>query len=245
MSYSVMINGKEVPITSASETILMMGVEVLLIPKVLETYVPFKDWVTQMNKDPRWKIESIHFQSADAFGPKIGFLKWKSPGTFNGKIVPDITFSRGNSVAILPILRCKGKRWVVTVLQPRMPGADVKAEIPAGMMDGKGCFVGTAAKEMAEETKIEMKESDLIPLGQNKLFCPSIGGCDERIRLFVFIKDVAQEYLDDLNGKHTGNIDENEAITVQLIDYDTLHEVTDDMKATTAMLLLEKSGIQF
>ena len=245
MSFSVMINGNEVPITSAIETIQMIDSQVPLIPKVLETYVPFKDWVTQMNKDPRWKIESIHFQSADAFGSKIGFLKWKSPGTFNGKSVPDVVFARGNSVAILPILRCKGKRWVVTVLQPRMPGADVKAEIPAGMMDGKGCFVGTAAKEMAEETGIEMKEADLIPLGQGKLFCPSIGGCDERIKLFVLIKDVEQEYLDDLNGKHTGNIEENEAITVQLIDYDTLHEVTDDMKATTAMLLLEKSGIQF
>jgi ADP-sugar diphosphatase len=244
MSFFVTINDKVVPITSESETILIKGAPVPLIPMAMD-FIPFKNWVAQMNKDTRWKIESIHFQSADAFGPKIGFLKWKSPGTFNDKPVPDIVFSRGNSVAVLPILRCNGMRWVVNVIQPRMPGADIMGEIPAGMMDGKGCFVGTAAKEVAEETGIEIKETDLIPLGQGKLFCPSIGGCDERIKLFVFIKDVEQKYLDDLNGRLTGNIEENETITVKLIDYATLHDNTDDMKTTTAMLLLEKSDIRF
>jgi ADP-sugar diphosphatase len=126
-----------------------------------------------------------------------------------------------------------------------MPGGKTYIEIPAGMMDGKGNFAGTAAKEMAEETGLVMNEHDLIDISPNGKLCPSIGGCDEKIKFYAFIKDVTPEFLHELDGKTTGNIEENEIIQLKLIKYENLHTECDDMKAMTAMLLLERSGIAF
>ena len=230
------INEVDVPITAVTPDIS--------IPDVMK-FVPFMDIVTELNKDPRWKIAEIIIQSVDNFGPRIGFAKGIFKGTFNGKPVPGIVFMRGHSVAVLPILKCNGQRYVVCCMQPRMPGGKIYIEIPAGMMDGKGNFAGTAAKEMAEETGIVMNESDLIDISPNGKLCPSIGGCDEKIKFYAFIKEVTPDNLQELDGKIAGNFEEGEIIKVKLIKYENLHVECDDMKAMTAMLLLERSGIAF
>ena len=38
----------------------------------------FKDWVCQINKDPKLAIRQIHIQSLDAFGPRLGFVKFRT-----------------------------------------------------------------------------------------------------------------------------------------------------------------------
>ena len=176
------------------------------------------------------------------FGPRIGFLKFQVFGTFNGKPVPGIVFSRGNSVCILPVLTCNNQKYVICCLQPRMASGKIKCELPAGMMDGDGNFIGVASKEMKEETGIEIKEHELRDLS-NTLLYPSIGGCDEGIRFMLYKKDVTSEFLSELNGKITGNFEEGEVIKLKLIKYENLHLECDDMKAMTAMLLSERLNL--
>jgi ADP-sugar diphosphatase len=190
-------------------------------------------------------VSEVVLQSKDMFGPRIGFLKVMIKANYNGKPVPGVVFLRGDSVAILPILKCNGDRFVVTCLQPRMPDGKIKCEIPAGMMDGNYNFAGTAAKEMTEETGIVMNLTDLIDITPKGKLCPSIGGCDEKIKFYAYIKEVTPEFLAELNGKITGNFEEGEIIRIKLIKYETLHEECDDMKAMTAMLMLERSGTSF
>ena len=49
--------------------------------------------------------------------------------------------------------------------QPRIPvGSLAFMEIPAGMLDNEGTFVGAAAKQIAEETGLEIKTRDLKDL---------------------------------------------------------------------------------
>ena len=161
---------------------------------------PFAAWAREL--DPRFDLTSIHFQCVDMFGPRVGFIKFAVACTFQGKPVPGIVFARGSAVAILPVLKCGADRWVVCCRQPRLPVGRHFLEIPAGMMDGKGSFVGVAAKEMAEETGIEIREGDLLDLtqlayGQGEPcgpggaeaaaaggalhgMYPSVGGCDVR-----------------------------------------------------------------
>ena len=234
--YTIPINGKDVPVTAFTPDIN--------VPAVLQ-FVPFNDLITKLNQDHRWDVTNILIQSVDMFGPRIGFVKVNITSNCNGKPVAGIVFLRGDSVAVIPILRCNGKRKVVCCEQPRMPDGRFKREIPAGMMDGKKNFVGNAAKEMAEETGIVMNETDLIDISPNGRLCPSIGGCDEKIKYYAYIKDVTPEFLAELDGKIAGNFDEGEIIKIKLIDYETLHMECDDMKAMTAMLLLERSGIAF
>ena len=190
---TALINGKTVPVTALTQS------PPLDLALALAS-APFTAWVREL--DPRFDLASIHFQSIDMFGARVGFVKFAVTCTFQGKPVPGIVFARGSAVAILPVLKCGADRWVVCCRQPRLPVGKHFLEIPAGMMDGKGSFVGVAAKEMAEETGIEIREGDLIDLthlayGQGEPcgpggaeaaaaggalhgMYPSVGGCDVR-----------------------------------------------------------------
>jgi ADP-sugar diphosphatase len=121
------------------------------------------------HNDP-YTLRSVTIQSVDYFGPtRIGFIKL-SAVVRNGKndTLPGIVFLRGGSVAILMILRpsdSKTERWVIMAEQPRIPvGSLTFMEIPAGMLDNEGTFVGAAAKQIAEETGLEIKTRDLKDL---------------------------------------------------------------------------------
>jgi ADP-sugar diphosphatase len=69
---------------------------------------------------------------------------------------------------------------------------------------------------------------------------PSVGGCDEFIRLLYYTKEVTQEYLDEIKGKATGNIEEGEVITLDLLPYDDLWWKSTDSKTLSSILLYEK-----
>lgn len=54
-------------------------------------------------------------------------------------------------------------------------------EVPAGMIDENGNFIGVAAKELQEETGIIVKEENLNFLGS---FYSSPGGSDEEVLMY-------------------------------------------------------------
>jgi 8-oxo-dGTP pyrophosphatase MutT (NUDIX family) len=190
---SVTINGAAVPVTAVPQT------PPLNVALALAS-APFAAWAREL--DPRFAVTAVLLQGLDMFGPRVGFVKFAVQGTFQGKPVPGVVFARGGAVAILPVLTCGAERWVVCCRQPRLPVGRHFLEIPAGMMDGKGSFVGVAAKEMAEETGIEIHEGDLQDLTQLAYgpgepcgpggheaaaaggalhgMYPSVGGCDVR-----------------------------------------------------------------
>ena len=82
--------------------------------KVTESQV-FKDWVASVDADPLLFIKAVHVQSLDMFGPRVGFIKFRSTACINvggeeGVVeVPGIVFMRGGAVGVLVILECEGK----------------------------------------------------------------------------------------------------------------------------------------
>jgi len=226
------------PITvSIINSVPIVGETPLITPNIIGTCLSslkFRKWIESIN--PEITVTRIVIQSVDMFGSNVGFIKLKADATFNGKPIPSIVFIRGNSVAILVILTCEGKRWVVWTKQPRFAiGSSCYVEIPAGMMDDENNFVGVAAKELYEETGIKITRDKLIHIGW---MYPSPGGCDEMISLFCYEQEVSPVELATFQGKCTGNFEEGEMITLEIMPYETTIHST-DAKALCAMLRYE------
>lgn len=206
---------------------------------------PFTDWLASMDQE-KFTIRGVHFQSVDMFGAtKVGFIKFKADIVDkNGKFIPGIVFMRGGAVGMLPVFTCKGTRYVVMTVQPRVPtGKFDFVEIPAGMLDGSGNFAGIAAKEIEEELGITIKAEDLTdlstPAGHDRGVFVSPGGTDETIRLFSFTKEVTEDELASMNGKCTGLLAEGEQITLKIMPFEDLWKIPDG-KTIVAYTLFQK-----
>ena len=202
----------------------------------------FKDWASSM--DAELKVEAIRVQSVDYFGSRVGFLKIETVTTFHGQRIPGICFLRGGAVSILVILQCEDEEWVVCTRQPRVPvGRADLLELPAGMLDGSGAFAGVAAKEMKEETGIDLKSTDLIDLTGLTFgdgVYPSPGGCDEFLRFMLHRRTVTRSELNAMRGKATGNLAEGEVIVLDLVEYKNMWRFCNDAKALSSMFLYER-----
>jgi ADP-sugar diphosphatase len=121
-------------------------------------------------------------------------------------------------------------------------------------------------KELAEETGIRLRAEDLVDLTvlaqtenphltsydeveaaairgkalPDRGMYPSAGGCNEFLRLMFHERTVTREELDAMRGKCTGNLEEGEAIVLDIIRYDLLWRVCSDAKALSSMLLFER-----
>ncbi|MBS0655464.1 MAG: NUDIX domain-containing protein [Verrucomicrobia bacterium] len=204
----------------------------------------FQDWTASMDMK-KFNIRSVHIQSVDMFGPKVGFIKFKADVVDDtGKFIPGICFMRGGSVGILPVLKCEGRSFAILTLQPRIATGQFDfAEIPAGMLDGSDNFIGVAAKELEEEVGLKVSKNDLTDLSalakHPKGFYASPGGSEETIRLFSLTQEVTKEKLFALNGRLTGVLEEGEQITLKVVPLEDLLSIPDG-KTLIAYLLYKK-----
>ncbi len=220
----------EVPVTTTGS----------LTTDQLLSFKPFMQWVANMS--PTIHVEDVAVTDVHWFGPRIGFMTIKSTARLMGvgAPIPGIAFLRGGSVAVLVVLRCEGRKYVLIVRQPRVPvGQAALAEIPAGMLDGDGNFVGVAAKEMQEEAHISFAPSELVRMSVDHKQYPSPGGCDEFIEYFYASAAVTPAFLRSLEGRATGCAAEGERISLTCIPYEDLWCSLGDAKAAVACHLFE------
>jgi ADP-sugar diphosphatase len=149
------------------------------------------------------------------------------------------------------------ERYAILTVQPRIPAGSLAfVEIPAGMVDDEGSFVGVAAKEMKEELDLEIHESQLICLtelagaakgtseesveGLPVAMYPSAGGCDEFITIYMYEKRIPRSQLEEWNGKMTGLREHGEKITLKVVPLrDLWREGARDAKCLAALALWE------
>jgi ADP-sugar diphosphatase len=210
-------------------------------------------------------LRGIEVQSCDYFGTKrLGFIKLKADvSNDNGEWLPGAVFLRGGSVAMLLIVQPydandRDEEYVILAVQPRVAAGSLRfVELPAGMLDDSGTFSGAAAKEIKEETGLEIKESELVDMTKlvfqsrnanqqndelhlQQATYPSPGACDEFIPLFLARKKMTRGEIKGMREKLTGLRDEGEKITLKLCRLDELWKVgARDGKTLAALALYE------
>lgn len=127
------------------------------------------------------------------------------------------------------------------------------------MIDDNGTFAGAAAKEISEETGLEIPTNELLdmtklalpapPDSDEKLQAavyPSCGGCDEYIPIFLWQKRIPKDQLKEWQGKLTGLRSHGEKITLMLARLEDIWKVAGrDAKTLAAWALyqgLKKEG---
>jgi ADP-sugar diphosphatase len=133
--------------------------------------------------------------------------------------LPDIIFIRGDACLIVPLIRNRdtGEERFLMIRQRRIGSGMMSLEFPAGMLDDEtGNPRGVAARELAEETGIEVPANELFPLCKRKLFS-SVGASDEGIFYFGCIRDLDDTAYRALAGRQGGNPDEQEHIQATLM----------------------------
>jgi len=140
-----------------------------------------------------------------------------------------------------------GEEFTVLTRLHSVPTATCRfPSLPAGMIDWEGNFVGNMAREIREETGLEIHESKLVDLtelaynGRFQGVYPSIGGTDEFIRIFVFKEEMDEARIRALHERHTGLAEEHEKITLQVVPLGSLWRETSDAKALAALTLFNQ-----
>jgi ADP-sugar diphosphatase len=208
-----------------------------------------------------FKLRSITIQSCDFFGGKrLGFLKLKAEVTNDkGEYLPGSVFLRGGSVCMLLIVQpddvnAREEEYVVLTIQPRIAAGSLDfVELPAGMLDDSGTFTGAAAKEIKEETGLDIAEAELLDMTSLTIpastgnseqlqqgIYPSPGACDEFIPLFLARKRLHRAEIESMKGKLTGLRDHGEKIKLKLCRLDELWKIgARDGKTLAALALYD------
>jgi ADP-sugar diphosphatase len=194
----------------------------------------FKRWVDSIQKS-RMNITSISVAYAASFGTRAGFMMldtYITDPARNNVSIPGKVFIRGDSVACLIVLRSPDYEATVLVRQFRVPIAANIDEIPAGMMDERANFKFAMGVELREETGICVAADNMTYVST---IHPSAGGCDEAVGIHYTVVDMSRADIEALHGRVTGNPDEREHITLQVVplSYETIM-ATGDPKAITA-----------
>jgi 8-oxo-dGTP pyrophosphatase MutT (NUDIX family) len=138
-----------------------------------------------------------------------------------GRPLPAYAVIRGHAVVIVTevVNRADGERKFLMLRQRRIGNGGEALEVPAGMLDEDvGDPVGVALKELKEETGLEARRDQMIPLAERPLFS-SPGLDDEAIHFFGCSLELSAGEYAALEGREAGKAEEQEYIRMGLWDY--------------------------
>lgn len=183
----------------------------------------FLAWLNCLH--PEYTVDSIEVQAATFVNDKLLFATLKCEvHDSHGPVQGGIVFLRGGAAAVLVVLEDEfGDEWTVLTSQSRFPAGQVRfCEIPAGMLDETdGCFKGAAARELKEETGLEIDKADRF-FNLCSVY-PSPGGCDELIGIYVAEFNLTRAEIARLS--RLVETTEGERIVLKIIPLDSLPEM--------------------
>lgn len=158
-----------------------------------------------------------------------------------GHTLPNIVFVRGDACLVVPLLRNRetGEERFLMVRQRRTGNGALSLEFPAGMLDAEVDNPrGVAARELAEETGLDVPAADLFPLCGKKLFS-SAGASDEAIFYYGCITILDDKEYRAIAGRTGGNPEENEHISVALLSREEAEKEATSLQVMLGFFLFE------
>lgn len=168
----------------------------------------FRYWSSMFGETMRekYKLRTLVFTAVDVNTSTNRLKHTRFHATVvdeTGLCLPGNVELRGNMAAVLPVIVCNDKEYVILTSQARvaMPSDD-SIEVPTGDFDGED-FVGPAAEELYCNADISIQRSDVTGFLHNnnnntvRGVFTSTNDSDARIDLYVFRHHVTPRILQD------------------------------------------------
>lgn len=207
----------------------------------LEDAAKYKAWresLTQ-NRIKVNNVEPLHIQRAGKDGSVLYALLTIDADTPEGNKLNPICFLKGDAVSILVVLidEQTDDRYVLLVKQRRICDGAEQYEHPAGMIDEDDeSPVDVAARELGEETQLEVSPEELVPLFDKPLYS-STATSDEALYLFYLERRMPLAAIRAMHGRQTGEEGENEHTQLYIATLSEAHKLIHNMHGIMSHLL--------
>lgn len=123
---------------------------------------------------------------------------------------------RGESVVVVPLLRCVDDDQLYTVMveQRCVCDGDKHTGFPAGSVNEGESLQVMVCQELMEETGLEISPNDLVALSEGISINPSLS--DDLAYFYGFRRDVTRAWLDSIDNRSGGVHTEGEYIRVRV-----------------------------
>ena len=203
----------------------------------------YTNWRARLEKN-QIKIEEIkplHIERTDD-GEVLYVLVHADTQTPEGHAMPPICLLKGDAVTMLVVLidEQTDDKYVLLVQQRRIADGSLVIEHPAGMIDeGDGSPVEVAARELKEETDLDVSPDELVLLSWQPWFSASATS-DERLYFFYLERRMPSSAIQAMHGKQTGEEEENEHTTLLVMPFPEAHRAVRNMHGVLGHLLYLK-----
>ena len=141
-------------------------------------------------------------------------------------------------VVIIPIFYFKKKILTVLVKQFRICKGENTYEFPSGNTESNNLSF-EAIKELGEETNINLKKKDLKKLDSIQMITSTNSSI---VHYFYFEKNVDKKFLKLLENRKTGNVSDNEFITLKVFRVKDLYKLN-NANIFSGLTMLRKKRI--
>ncbi|HEV7350595.1 NUDIX hydrolase [Telluribacter sp.] len=153
-------------------------------------------------------------------GEVLFSLLYTDASTPEGDKIPPICFLKGEVVSVLVcfIERVSRQKYLLLVRQRRICDGSPTYEHPAGMLDSESDAAAVAAREVWEETSIEVRKEDLTRLNEAPCF-PSTGTSDEAMYFFYYELELTADEIAAYHNQAQGVASDFERITTHVAPF--------------------------
>jgi 8-oxo-dGTP pyrophosphatase MutT (NUDIX family) len=132
------------------------------------------------------------------------------------------------------------EKYLLLVKQRRICDGSLTYEHPAGMLDSESDAYKVAAKEVWEETGIELTQSQLVQLLDFPAY-PSSGTCDEAMYYFYCEIELPKEKISSYDDQFMGEASEHERITTCVLPFVEGHRLINNVNGLLLNFLYLKA----
>ncbi|NIJ55172.1 NUDIX hydrolase [Dyadobacter arcticus] len=146
--------------------------------------------------------------------------------TPEGNKIPPICFLKGEVVSVLVcfIDSLTKEKHLLLVQQRRICDGSMTYEHPAGMLDSESDAGAVAAREVFEETGIEVSVSQLVKVNDSPYY-PSTGTSDEAMYMFYCELELSSGEINAYHNKVQGMLSEHEYINTFVVPFAEGHRL--------------------